>query len=309
MKKRLIATLAAVTAYTFTTGQVAAFSDTNDHRFADSIQALEEQGVLQGDESGLFMPNKELTYGAAAAMLSRGLSIQPKTLQPAVADTYTEMRNTAWYASYVQALLDHDIVLPKETAATQSLTREAFANLLHQAIRTTGEYTTTLQYIVLADEEKVNPEYMGSIQFLLITDIADLTQDETFAPQTKITRAEAAHWLANAVEYVESYKAESPEADQNSPQVSVQEVDGEAVGDQRQVQFTVEAPTPGYALHVANVEYQEGVATVTLELQSPPPDSIQLQVITEISVTEPIREGYEIEVNELISSQAEERSF
>ena len=80
--------------------QSAAFSDTLDSPYHESISALAAFGLVNGKEDGLFHPQDTLSRAELAQMLLNALN----SWIPANADTFSDVPADAWYADAVNAI-------------------------------------------------------------------------------------------------------------------------------------------------------------------------------------------------------------
>ncbi|CAM4333938.1 S-layer homology domain-containing protein [Paenibacillus phoenicis] len=268
---------------------VSAFSDVQGQD-AKITEALQQKGIIQGITKDHFVPLGKLTGAQGIHMIVKALELKPKaggSLQPS--------GHTEWYASSLRIAEDNGIKLPKDFAPNAELSREAFADLLMQAINVTGNYPTIKMYIEVADADQMNPDYANSIQTLLLMKIASLDEQGEFHPKQAITRIEAARLVHNAADFVNKYKeAEQDVQDQVSFEV-------EKVNEQinKVVLTRAQQPNPGYGIRVAKVEFTGKTATVYYELLSPEPDKDYIQVITDTKAETYVSSEYQVEIKRL----------
>lgn len=268
---------------------VSAFSDVQGQD-AKITEALQQKGIIQGITKDHFVPLGKLTGAQGIHMIVKALELKPKaggSLQPS--------GHTEWYASSLRIAEDNGIKLPKDFAPNAELSREAFADLLMQAINVTGNYPTIKMYIEVADADQMNPDYANSIQTLLLMKIASLDEQGEFHPKQGITRIEAARLVHNAADFVNKYKeAEQDVQDQVSFEV-------EKVNEQinKVVLTRAQQPNPGYGIRVAKVEFTGKTATVYYELLSPEPDKDYIQVITDTKAETYVSSEYQVEIKRL----------
>lgn len=287
-KMKLAASL-MMTSSLLLASSASAFSDVQGQD-VKITEALQQKGIIQGITKDHFDPLGKLTGAQGVHMIVKALELKPKAEGSLPPSDHTE-----WYASSLRIAEDHGIKLPKDFAPNGQLSREAFADLLMQAINVTGNYPTIKMYIVVADADRMNPDYENSIQTLLLMKIASLDEQGKFHPKQAITRIEAARLVHNAAEFVGKHK----EAEQNvQDQVSFEV---EKVNDQINtvVLTRVRQPNPGYGIRVAKVEFSGKTATVYYELQSPEPDMDYIQVITDTKAETFVSSEYQVEIKRL----------
>ncbi|MEG6587899.1 S-layer homology domain-containing protein [Paenibacillus barengoltzii] len=287
-KMKLAASL-MMTSSLLLASSVSAFSDVQGQD-AKLTEELQQKGIIQGITKDHFVPLGKLTGAQGIHMIVKALELKPKAEGALPPSGHTE-----WYADSLRIAEDNGIKLPKDFAPNSQLSREAFADLLMQAINVTGNYPTIKMFIEVADADQMNPDYANSIQTLLLMKIASLDEQGKFHPKQAITRIEAARLVHNAAEFVGKHK----EAEQNvQDQVSFEV---EKVNDQinKVVLTRAQQPNPGYGIRVAKVEFSGKTATVYYELQSPEPDMNYIQVITDTKAETFVSSEYQVEIKRL----------
>ena len=271
------------------TTSVSAFSDVQGDD-AGITESLQQKGIIQGITPDKFVPMGKLTGAQAVTMIVNGLGLKVKDAAKSQVPAKDE-----WYSSALRIAADKGIKLPKDFDPNAELTREAFADILVQAVGTTGDYPMVKMFIEIADADQITVEYSGHIQQLLLMKIASLDEQGKFHPQDTITRIEAARLVYNAAEYIDKYEeAEQGMQDNVSFQV-------EKVNDQinKVVLTRAEQPNPGYGIRVAKVEFSGDKATVYYELLSPEPGMNYIQVISDTRAETYISSQYTVEVKKL----------
>lgn len=295
MKKKPLLMLAITAIMLLVLGQTAmAFSDTGSGSNAEKINALKEQGVLNGTGNDQFKPEGELTYAAAISMLVKGFDLNLNAFdfvkKPEATDTFPNLSNDAWYSEAFVIAHYNDLDIPRDVKPNDIITKEQYAHHLFQAISTTGEYAYIEIFMVLNDESDVNPDYMNSIQKLLITKVAELDKDQNFLPKKAITRGEAAVWLHDGLKLVEEMTPIEPQ-----PPLPVYDInlDVKSVNeDINKVTLTAEVPHPGYGLRIASIVFEGDQAVIYTEPTLPDPDMMYPQVITTVEVSTYIDAAY-----------------
>ncbi|MBC8080987.1 MAG: S-layer homology domain-containing protein, partial [Gorillibacterium sp.] len=209
--------LAALCSVLLLSGAISAyaFSDIGKDPAEKEIRALQQKGVVVGVGNNNYAPRAELTYAAGIQLIVKGLGLNinahltKKELKPS--SFFSKVKDDVWYSRAFVIAQMNGLDLPKDIEPNKALTKEQFAHLLFQAVETTGDYAFTKQWIVIKDEENIDPAYMHSIQLLLIGGMAELQQDQNFNPKQTILRSEAAKLLFNAMAFVrERSEAEGP---------------------------------------------------------------------------------------------------
>lgn len=186
-----------------------AFSDTQGDPGEASIKTLEQRGIVDGMGDGRFVPGASLTYAQSLQLLVKSFKLNIDHIQffkePLASDYYTKAQDDAWYASSLIIAQHNGLLLPRDVDPDAPITREEYADLLCKALLATGPYAFIEIFILLGDADQVTPERMGSIQTLLIAEIAKLDEQKSFRPKESITRSEAAVWLYKALTFMETY--------------------------------------------------------------------------------------------------------
>lgn len=287
MKKRLAVILSAVLVFTMmVSGSVFAFSDVKGDPNEEDIMALHQSGVISGISNEHFAPKGKVTMAQAVALLVKGFHLNIDHIrfikEPKASDYFTNIPDDAWYAQSFMIAQLNGLPLPKDADPHQNMTKEQFAHLLYSAISTTGDYAFIKMWVVLEDEKDVNPEYMNSIQLLLLGKIAELS-DGRFYPKNELTRGEAAKLLNRAIRFVKEHKPVKPLPEKPNPSGEATMSVAKLTDDVNRVTLSWgEKPNPGYGISVSRIEFTDsGEARIYYKLHTPDPDKMYPQVITE----------------------------
>lgn len=275
---------------------VFAFSDTASDPNQDKINALQSQGIISGTGSGQFHPTEQLTYASGISLIVKGLDLNIDNLKffkkPEVTDQFANLEDDAWYADAFIAAYYNGLKIPADVKADTVMTREEYAHYLMQAMLLKGNFAIIDLYIVLPDEADVNPAYMNDVQKLLILDIAMLGDDGNFNPKEAITRSEAAGWLYNTMEQVQSNTAITLPEENEMPltdlSLSVAKVNEEI----NKVTVSAQAPHPGYGIRISSISFDGDQALISVEAIQPDPDKMYPQVVSEVHADTYIAASY-----------------
>lgn len=265
----------------------SAFSDV-EGQDAKITESLQKEGIIQGVTAEKFAPRSKLTGAQGVYMAVHALGLEAKDN-----GGKKGQGKTPWYSTAQKIAEDNGIKLPKDFKWTGEMTKEQFAYILDQAISATGNYPMIKMYIEVADADKGNPLYSGSIQRLLLMKITELDKDRNFQPKASITRIEAARMVYKAAEFVEAHKDDAQQVNDNVS-FKLHKVNDEV----NKVELTRhDQPNPGYGIRVAKVEFpNEKKAVVYYELTSPNPDSSYAQVITDSKTETFVPSRYTVEI-------------
>ncbi|WP_134703653.1 S-layer homology domain-containing protein [Ammoniphilus sp. YIM 78166] len=188
---------------------VWAFSDLQESQVKQEIVSLKERGIVKGYSDEVFAPLESLTYAQAVQLIVKGFDLNLDHIrfikQPLASDYYTAIPNDAWYSSAFVVAHHHGLDIDQAVRADEVITREQFADLLMKAVLKTGEYAFIEIFMLIGDEEKIDPSKMDTIQKLLITKMAALDDSGNFYPDKPITREDAAVWLYRGLEFIQKH--------------------------------------------------------------------------------------------------------
>lgn len=235
---------------------------------ASLIESLKQRGIMQGIDQQKFAPQAHLKGSQGLHIIVKALGIKRDSIE-----------------------------LPEGFKANADLTREQFANMLHQGINATGNYPLIKMYIQVNDESEGNPAYSGSIQNLLLMKIAKLDERGNFRPKEKITRIDAARLVYQAAEYVKKYNdAVSKPEIETEVTLSVEKVNDQV---NRVVLTRQDQPHPGYGITISKIEFtDEGKAIVYYQLLTPDPDKMYPQVISNTKAETYISSEYKVQIKQ-----------
>ncbi|HHW08292.1 MAG TPA: hypothetical protein GXX34_12320 [Clostridia bacterium] len=182
----------------FETTKPAVFADLENHPAKSAVELLAAAGVIEGTEDGKFYPDRPITQGELAKILSklenRGAPIIPLPM-PRI-----ELDPAAWYTSWITDVLKKGLLKPGEVDPEATVTRELLAATL---IRYTGlEKAAALPEIYkvpFADGQDISREYTGHAVLADALGIVPAV-DGKFLPQNLVTRGEAAIAVVKALQ-------------------------------------------------------------------------------------------------------------
>lgn len=279
MKKLAAVTLTTLLISSLSFSSVFAFSDLEEGQ-SEAIMGLKNRGIVSGIDSEHYVPKGKISYAQSVQMIVKGLNLNMDTIrfikQPLASDTYTNVPNDAWYADAFIIAHYNGLEIPKDVYPNATISREQFGDLLVRAIETKGNFPLVKMFIVIKDEDQININYQGTLQRLLLYKITQLDQDGKFNPKAELTRGEAANWVYQAIQFVESHAQNQAPAFEVS--VKVEKVNDEV----NKVTLSKEMPSPGYGIAIQGIEFQnDGQAVIRYTIQKPKPDMMYLQVMTE----------------------------
>ncbi|WP_281885043.1 S-layer homology domain-containing protein [Paenibacillus sp. YYML68] len=270
----------------------AAFEDLEAGQ-RESVLSLKERGIVNGVDSKHFAPRSKTSYAEAVHLLVKAFDLNIDHMKfikkPEASDYFTQVPNDAWYSeSFVIAHLN-GIPLPKDISPDGIVTRERFADMIIHAIDTKGTFPVIKMLIIFEDEADIDPALSYSVQRLVLHGIVKQQEDRRFNPKSELTRGEAAVWVYQAVQFVNSH---TKPQQQEKVTVKVEKVNADV---NKVILSRGEKPTAGYAIRITGILFEEdGRAIITYKVTDPAPDSMNAMVITEPTAETYVASGYEI---------------
>lgn len=169
--------------------------ETNSH--ANAIISLYNEGIITGVTSKTYEPGKSATRGDAALYLANALNLQNST---APNPGFKDVPATSKYYKAIAALNKAGIVngYGNEFRPNATLTRSQLAKMLTIGFELEQSTTTKSKF---ADVNKLTDTATKKyIQTLVDYGITKGTTASTFSPNMKLTRAQLATFLYNAIE-------------------------------------------------------------------------------------------------------------
>lgn len=216
IKNKIIALSAAALMMLSVTGNVFAadtdFKDLDSVSAKDKIIALQNKGVINGTASGIFSPDITITAAQSIQLFVRAFDLNLDAVrfikEPKATDYFKKAKDDAWYAQSLIIGSVRGLDFPADIDPDRSLTREEYTYYLVKATENYGQLPMIkLVPVEITDEDQMTAEYSGAIQRALKYGIVKLDADGKFNPKGKLSRAEAAEQLYNALEYLKAHPA------------------------------------------------------------------------------------------------------
>ncbi|KHL94261.1 hypothetical protein QW71_18860 [Paenibacillus sp. IHB B 3415] len=273
----------------------SAFSDLKGNAAESKINALHQNGIINGITSDMFAPKSKLTYAQGLQFIVSGLKLSPQNTTGSKASDYFEnVKDNAWYASAFLAAKQSGLSLDKSINPNAAMTRIQFAHLLTQALQSKGNFPVTLMYADITDGGKLSTAEMNSLQILVNTRLILLEKNNTFRPNEPVTRAEAAVLIYDAAKFAKEVITpdDSATAPVNDYEAAVT-LEKAATGVNKATVTVENLPNPGYGLSIERIEFGANqTAVIYFKVTSPPAGSISIQVISTGTAVTYLPEGY-----------------
>lgn len=158
----------------------------------ESIDQLSQIGVLAGDGSDRFNPQKSITREEFVKIVVTAFDLIDET---ATTD-YSDIQKDQWYYKYIASAVKRGIVKGYENGSFgigQEITRQDMAVLLYRAMQSLGKSLPQRKDLIsFTDSDQIKEYAKGSIASMQQAGIINGLEDGRFAPQQYSTRAEAA---------------------------------------------------------------------------------------------------------------------
>ncbi|AIQ39643.1 S-layer homology domain-containing protein [Paenibacillus sp. FSL R7-0297] len=273
----------------------SAFSDMKGHASESKINALHQNGIINGITSDRFAPKSKLTYAQGLQFIVSGLKLSPQnTTGSKASDYFDKVKDNAWYASAFVAAKQSGLSLDKSIDPNAAMTRIQFAHLLTQALQSKGNFPVTLMYAEITDGGKLSTAEMNSLQILVNTRLITLEKNNTFRPNEPVTRAEAAVLIYDAAKFAKEVITpdDSATAPVNDYEAAVT-LEKAATGVNKATVTVENLPNPGYGLSIERIEFGANqTAVIYFKVTAPPAGSMNLQVISSATAVTYLPEGY-----------------
>ncbi|ATW23621.1 S-layer homology domain-containing protein [Candidatus Formimonas warabiya] len=193
------------------------FRDLSNVNAQEKIIALQENGYVKGISDGVFAPDHTITAAEGIQFIVNALKLNIDSVrflkEPKATDYYPNANNDAWYANTLIVAAVNGLDLPADLDPSQEWTREEFTYHLIQALEQKENLPMiNLVPVEIADQDQITVDYQGAIQRALAYHVVELDAGGNFYPKDKISRAETAEQIYQALEYVKAHPAPAPDS-------------------------------------------------------------------------------------------------
>ncbi|MDQ0918976.1 S-layer homology domain-containing protein [Paenibacillus sp. V4I5] len=185
---------------------VKTFEDVPSSHFAkEAIETLASKFIISGYDNGSFGYDRPVTRAEFAALLIRGLGIQPKSGLPA---KFNDVQTNAWYAAPVYAAVEVGLVSGYEDGTfkpDQPITRQEMMKMVHSMLQAGGytkQLTETEKNAAInkfGDQLSIQPWAREAVAVGIQEGIVNGVTDSTFSPATLADRGQSAKILYQAL--------------------------------------------------------------------------------------------------------------
>lgn len=188
------------------------FKDLDNVTAKDKILVLQEKGYIHGVGDMKFAPMDKVTAAAGIQFIVNALELNIDHIRfikaPLATDYFEKADNNAWYADALIVASLNGFEMPTDIDLNQPMTKEEFTFQLVRVMEKNKNLPMlNIKPAEIKDEDQMKIEYSGAIQRALVYKITQLDAEGKFNPAAKLTRAEAAEQLYNALEYLKAHPA------------------------------------------------------------------------------------------------------
>ena len=166
------------------------FADIENHWASSQIYRAFEKGIVSGVSETAFEPERAVTRAEFVKMLCEGIGLDISVN----GDTgYDDVASDAWYAPYIKAASDADIVSGSEGMfrPDDSINREEAAKIIVLAYRLKNNADINADEVEYADKNKISSWAQTYVNECTELGIMNGLGDNNFSPKSGTTRAQA----------------------------------------------------------------------------------------------------------------------
>lgn len=219
-------------------GNKRVFDDIDGHWAADYINKLSDTCIVNGRSQTEFDPEGDVSRAEFITMAMRAFSINGKAYRPEgtaeqaakkaeevakaaaekgeqspepsepLADIYSDIGAESWYRFNIQGAQDKGLipefmVINNTLSPDKAITREEAAAVIKACADYSGaQFKTTRMIPSFEDFDKVNEGAKDGVVFAVNANIMNGMNEDEFAPQGKLTRAQAAVIISRTIDAV-----------------------------------------------------------------------------------------------------------
>lgn len=171
------------------------FADLAEAAWAkDYIEALADRGILSGVDEKRFLPNEAVTREQFVKMIAEAMQLSADS----ATTEFSDVRPDAWYAPYIAAAQKHGIIggITEELFGVgAAVTRQDMCVILQRVLSAKGISAAADGAEAFADASAIAPYAREAVGQMKALGIVNGLEDNTFAPLSYMSRAQAAKVL------------------------------------------------------------------------------------------------------------------
>ncbi len=168
---------------------IKAFSDMKNHWAENYIEDLQKKGIVNGDDSGKFNPDNQITRAEFIAMVTRSMNLAKVPYK----DVYSDVKDSDWYSECILQALSAGIISKDVFFRPNApITREEMAKIISEANNLNAYYSASEEHLKDYIDSNVISKWAKEYVSLITQSGLMKGRDNGFCPRDNSTRAEAA---------------------------------------------------------------------------------------------------------------------
>lgn len=192
------------------TSFAAAFADLKDTPDHQKITSLNSQKIINGVSDTSFAPAASLTQAQALQMIVKAFKLNTLPQSDALQSfdqLFPKVKEDAWYSTSFGYAHQAGLDIAKSVDPNAKITREQYIDYVMTAMQVVGKMPATdVVAQDIKDKDKLDANYLDSVQLALVFKIISLDSNGNFNPKQDINRADAAVSMYNALDYLKKNK-------------------------------------------------------------------------------------------------------
>jgi len=198
------------TSWRFSTAKEIVFDDLpKTHWVHDVIYKLCRLGMINEYPDNTFNPDENITRAEFIRILIGALGITELISDP---PAFEDVHRSAWYYGFVQAAAGAGLVFGYEGRLDPDgpISRQEMAGMLVNALK--GIYRAeATENVNFTDAEQIAPWFRDQVMIAVVEGLMQGYPDQTFRPESTLTRAEAFAAILRLLERIKDLKKQPPE--------------------------------------------------------------------------------------------------
>lgn len=192
MKKLIVLIIAVLLVLSATVFAMTYPDVPSDAWYAEYVNDLSDKGVINGYDDGTYKPSNTLTYGEFMKLIMTSSAPDVKY------DLITELPFEHWAAPYIKAALNYGVIDEGEITSeniNSQISRMEVVKILSKCDIMVRENMQKAVYQPFTDIGNISDEEFTYLTHAIAIGVINGYEDNTFKPENKLTRAEAAKIL------------------------------------------------------------------------------------------------------------------
>lgn len=189
--------------YTGKTTQFPFVDVPKSHWARETINFCYGKGLFVGETATTFAPKLEMNKAMIITLLARLDNYTPNGISDY---SFTDISSKDWFADYAQWAYDKKIVTGKIFDGNSKVTREEIAKLAYTYLQKAGYNISVGKVEDFSDVKTISSNCKTAVKFMKDNGIMSGVGNNTFQPQTNVSRAEMATIMYRLYDYTENHE-------------------------------------------------------------------------------------------------------